>query len=180
MQAGHIRSIVEDPLAAAGFVVEDVGVTAAGRRSVVRVAVDRDLAALSPDDGRSVVAPLSLDEVADATRVVNEALDADPGLGNAPYVLEVSSPGVDRPLTRARHFRRNVGRLVRLTRTDDTTLEGRLVEATADQLTVLPVDGGEQRIPADAVRAARVQVEFGRIDADPAEDPAEDDLDEED
>ena len=86
MQASLVRSIVEAPLAAVDLVVEDVTVTAAGRRSVVRIAVDRSLAGLANTDTTSFVAPLSLDEVADATRVVDAALDSDTRVGNAPPV----------------------------------------------------------------------------------------------
>ena len=74
--------------------------TPAGRRSVVRVVVDRD-------EG------VTLDDIAEVSRAVSEVLDRnDDGMGRTPYVLEVTSPGVDRPLTEARHWRRNVGRLV--------------------------------------------------------------------
>ena len=139
MQASLVRSIVEAPLAAVDLVVEDVTVTAAGRRSVVRIAVDRSLAGLANTDTTSFVAPLSLDEVADATRVVDAALDSDTRVGNAPYVLEVSSPGVDRPLTQPRHLRRNVGRLVRLRLKEGAERSGRIA-SVSDLVIVLTPD----------------------------------------
>ena len=172
MQASLVRSIVEAPLAAVDLVVEDVTVTAAGRRSVVRIAVDRSLAGLANTDTTSFVAPLSLDEVADATRVVDAALDSDTRVGNAPYVLEVSSPGVDRPLTQPRHLRRNVGRLVRLRLLDGAERSGRLA-SVSDLVIVLTPDPaadpaatatGPVEIPVDQVRDGRVIIEFGRID----------------
>lgn len=116
MSVELIRSALAGPVADLGLIVEDLAVARAGRRQVVRLAVDRDLDALALADDRTPVPPLSLDEVADATRVVSDALDRLDALGEAPYVLEVSSPGVDRPLTQPRHLRRNVGRLVVLTR----------------------------------------------------------------
>src|SRR5437763_10645803 len=83
-----------------GYDLEELVVTPAGRRSVVRVVIDRD-------EG------VTLDDIAEVSRAVSAALDENDGeLGRAPYVLEVTSPGVDRPLTEARHWRRNVGRLV--------------------------------------------------------------------
>src|SRR5689334_23921985 len=90
---------IEPVIGAAGYDLEELVVTPAGRRSVVRVVVDRD-------EG------VTLDDIAEVSRVVSEVLDAnDHGMGR-PYVLEVTSPGVDRPLTEPRHWRRNVGRMV--------------------------------------------------------------------
>ena len=187
MQASLVRSIVEAPLAAVDLVVEDVTVTAAGRRSVVRIAVDRSLAGLANTDTTSFVAPLSLDEVADATRVVDAALDSDTRVGNAPYVLEVSSPGVDRPLTQPRHLRRNVGRLVRLRLKEGAECSGRIA-SVSDLVIVLTPDpaadpaataGGPVEIPVDQVRDGRVIIEFGRIDEVDLDEP-DDELDETD
>ena len=191
MQASLVRSIVEAPLAAVDLVVEDVTVTAAGRRSVVRIAVDRSLAGLANTDTTSFVAPLSLDEVADATRVVDAALDSDTRVGNAPYVLEVSSPGVDRPLTQPRHLRRNVGRLVRLRLLDGAERSGRIA-SVSDSVIVLTPDpaagpaataAGPVEIPVNQVRDGRVIIEFGRIDEvdlDVPDDELDDELDETD
>ena len=187
MQASLVRSIVEAPLAAVDLVVEDVTVTAAGRRSVVRIAVDRSLAGLANTDTTSFVAPLSLDEVADATRVVDAALDSDTRVGIAPYVLEVSSPGVDRPLTQPRHLRRNVGRLVRLRLLDGAERSGRIA-SVSDLVIVLTPDPaadpaatatGPVEIPVDQVRDGRVIIEFGRIDEVDLDEP-DDELDETD
>ena len=175
MQAGRVRSLVEVPLAAAGLVVEDVAVSAAGRRSVVRIAVDRSLADLAHDDVGSVVAPLSLDEVADATRIVDTALDADPSLGDAPYVLEVSSPGVGRPLTQQRQFRRNVGRLVRLRLVEGTTVAGRILSAAG--AAQVAGDTTAIEIPLAQVRDGRIEVEFARPDDSDLDDADFDDAD---
>src|SRR5215213_11791990 len=92
---GWITPVVDG----AGYDLEELVVTPAGRRSVVRVVVDREQG-------------VTLDDIAEVSRAVSEVLDAnDDGMGR-PYVLEVTSPGVDRPLTERRHWRRNVGRLV--------------------------------------------------------------------
>src|SRR4051794_40846112 len=91
---------IEPVVVSAGYDLEELVVTPAGRRSVVRVVVDRD-------EG------VSLDDIAEVSRAVSAMLDENDGeLGRAPYVLEVTSPGVDRPLSEPRHWRRNVGRLV--------------------------------------------------------------------
>ncbi len=161
MSVELIRSALAGPVADLGLVVEDLAVARAGRRQVVRVAVDRDLDALALADDRTPVPPLSLDEVADATRVVSDALDRVDALGAAPYVLEVSSPGVDRPLTQPRHLRRNVGRLVVLTPTDGEPVTGRILAVGPAQV-LLDTERGEVAVPVDRVRSARVEVEFGR------------------
>jgi ribosome maturation factor RimP len=178
MRAERVRADVEAPLAALGLLVEEVTVTAAGRRSVVRIAVDRDLAELAADDGTSRVAPLSLDDVAEATRAVSAALDADPRLGEAPYVLEVSSPGVDRPLTLPRHLRRNVGRLVRLTCADGAVVAGRIraVDVGEVHLDADPAVGAGGRVLLTELRIGRVVIEFGRSDELADDELADDEL----
>ena len=141
----RLRSVLEPVVTAAGFDLEDVTVTAAGRRNVVRVVVDRD-------------GGIDLDAVADVSRVVSEALDAGDVTGNAPYTLEVTSPGVDRPLTEPRHWRRAAGRLVTA-----GSLTGRVVAADDDVVT-LDVAGEERMVPYADLGPGRVQVEFNRPD----------------
>ena len=159
------------PLGELGLVVEDVAVTPAGKRRLVRIWLDRDLARLQPGDESSVIDPLSLDEVADATRVIGAGLDASDAPGDAPYVLEVGSAGVDRPLTEPRHFRRNVSRLVEIRRindSDDGGLTGRLVAAGPTGTTlVVPATKTEPetelRIEYGDIARAQVQVEFAHV-----------------
>jgi ribosome maturation factor RimP len=162
----RIRPTIEAPVGALGLVIEDIAVTPAGRRRLVRIYLDRDVSTLAADD-RSPVAPLTLDEVADATREVSAALDASDAMGEQPYVLEVTSPGIDRPLTEPRHFRRNVGRLVALTGADDSVLTGRVVAADAEGVTVAVqaskgVEPGEKKLRYAEIARAQVQVEFAR------------------
>ena len=98
--ADGIRPTVQDAVEGIGLVLEDVAVTPAGRRRVVKVLVDRDP---GPQDvADEPTDPLTLDEVADATRAVSDALDASDLMGEQPYTLEVSSPGVEHPLHRIR------------------------------------------------------------------------------
>ena len=147
-----VRGVVQPVVAAAGLVVEDVTVSRAGRRSVVRVVVDLD----------DAVGGVDADTLADVSRAVSAALDAADPVSGA-YTLEVSTPGADRPLTELRHFRRARTRLVRLVLHDGGRLRGRLVEADADELT-LRTDAGELRVPYDDVARGAVEVELSRAD----------------
>ncbi|HVF05762.1 MAG TPA: ribosome maturation factor RimP [Frankiaceae bacterium] len=150
--ATRVRAVIEPALAGAGFDVEDVAVRAAGKRQLVQVVVDKD-------------GGLTLDDVADATRVVNAALDeADPFQGA--YVLEVTSPGVDRPLTHPRHWRRNVGRLVDVRRTDGSQVLGRIQAADDEGAEVLVQVDEQVRVAYADVAKAKVEVEFTRADGE--------------
>lgn len=139
---------------AAGHDLEDVTVSPAGKRQVVRVIVDKD--------GGS-----TLDDIAEVSRAVSDLLDTaeeqEPELLGGAYVLEVSSPGVDRRLTQPRHWRRNTGRLVAVGLADGSTVTGR-VQSADDLEVVLDVDGAEQRLLLAQVTAGAVQVEFSRRD----------------
>ncbi|RZU32671.1 ribosome maturation factor RimP [Blastococcus saxobsidens] len=180
---GWIQPVVTD----AGYDLEDLVVTPAGRRSVVRVVVDREQG-------------ITLDDIAEVSRAVSEVLDSnDDGMGRTPYVLEVTSPGVDRPLTDPRHWRRNTGRLVQVAAGPSGSTEqltGRIT-AVDDAGVTLAVEakgkpGAKKRppqprlVPWAELGAGRVQVEFGRpdaaddghdadVDADIDEDIAQDD-----
>jgi ribosome maturation factor RimP len=144
--------------------LESVRVSVAGRRRLLRVVVDSDHG-------------VSLDDAADVSRDVSALLDASNALGDVPYTLEVSSPGVDRPLTEPRHWRRARGRLVRVKVTGEGPVEGRLLAADADGVT-LGLPAGERRFPYVDMGAGSVQVEFGRIpdaELDDFSDPEIDD-----
>ncbi|WP_030482386.1 ribosome maturation factor RimP [Nocardioides aequoreus] len=133
------------PVQALGLDLEGVDVKVAGQRRLLRVAVDKD-------------GGITLDDVAEATREVSRVLDERVLMGERAYTLEVSSPGVDRPLTHPRHWRRNTGRLVKVT-TDDETLTGRIL-ASDDDGADLDVSGASRRVAYDEVRKALVQIEF--------------------
>ena len=168
--AQEIRAVLEPVLAPLGLVVEDVSVSPAGKRRVVRVLVDSDISGLDAADTTSPVPPLTLDTVAEATRAVSDELDSGDVMGQAPYVLEVSSPGVGRPLTTREQFRRQVGRLVEVAHSEGTDT-GRLTDVGSDRLTLEVA--ATRKTPArtiavdlDAVQRGVVQVEFTH--ADPA------------
>jgi ribosome maturation factor RimP len=144
---GRIADVIRPVIAAAGMDLESVRVSAAGRRRVLRVVVDSD---------RGV----SLDDAAAISRELSAALDTVTVMGDFPYTLEVSSPGIDRPLTEPRHWQRAAGRLVQVTANDTGSITGRVVAADSDGVT-LDVEGARRRFGYPALGAGAVQVEFG-------------------
>jgi ribosome maturation factor RimP len=149
----RIADVIRPVIAAAGMDLESVRVTAAGRRRLLRVVVDSD---------RGV----SLDDAAAVSRELSAALDTVAVMGDFPYTLEVSSPGVGRPLTDPRHWRRAAGRLVQVTVTESggaRPVSGRIAAADADGVT-LDVEGDpktRRRFPYALLGAGAIQVEFG-------------------
>ncbi len=145
----RIEQTVRTPLADLGLDLEAVELTAAGKRRVLRVAVDAD-------------GGPTLDDIADAARTISAVLDAGDVMGELPYTLEVTSRGVDRPLTELRHWRRNVDRLIKLTLTDGESVVGRL-KVVREGDVELTIPGGSGRLIAfEDISRALVQIEFNR------------------
>jgi ribosome maturation factor RimP len=144
----RLAGLIGPVVAAAGMDLESVRASVAGRRRLLRVVVDSDHG-------------VSLDDAAEVSRDVSAALDATDVMGDMPYTLEVSSPGVDRPLTEPRHWRRAARRLVRV-KTGAGTVQGRVLAADAAGVT-LDIDGAEHRFGYEDLGAGAVQVEFGRL-----------------
>jgi ribosome maturation factor RimP len=144
----RIAAAVADPLDTLGLDLEAVELTPVGKHRMLRLAVDRD-------------GGVTLDDVAEATRAVSEAIDDAGAMGESPYTLEVTSRGVDRPLTLPRHWRRNRDRLVKVTTTEGETFTGR-IGAGDDGGVTLDVDGEARTIGYDEVAKALVQIEFNR------------------
>jgi ribosome maturation factor RimP len=160
----ELAGLIEPVIAGVGMDLESVRMTVAGRRRLLRIVVDSDHG-------------VSLDDAADVSRDLSALLDASNALGDVPYTLEVSSPGVDRPLTEPRHWRRARGRLARVKVTGEGPVEGRVLAADADGVT-LGLAAGERRFPYVDMGAGSVQVEFGRIpdaELDDFSDPELDD-----
>jgi ribosome maturation factor RimP len=161
----RVRQVIEPVVAAAGYDLEDLHVSRAGRRHVVRVLVDKD-------------GGINLDDVAAVSRDISATLDDAEQHGGevlaGEYQLEVGSPGVDRPLTLPRHWRRNRGRLVAV-----NGLTGRVVDAD-DAGIVLDVDGVPRSLTFAELGPGRVQIEFKRLDeADFGDEDDDDDTDDE-
>lgn len=129
--------------------LDSVKLTPAGKRTRVVIALDAD-----SDEA------LDLDKVAAVSRVISEKLDEEDPISGA-YVLEVTSPGVDRPLTLARHWRRAKGRLVSVRLHDESEIKGRVLE-NDDTTVTLDVNTDTLEIPLDDIARATVEIEFNR------------------
>ena len=162
----RIESELRDPLASLGFDLEAVELSAAGKRSVLRIAVDKD-------------GGVTMDDVAEATRAISGVLEDSTVMGERSYTLEVTSRGVDRPLTLPRHWRRNADRLVKVALVEGGEVEGR-IGASDDEGVTLTVGGTAMQVAYADVAKAKVQIEFNRkaaleADVDFDEDDEEDD-----
>jgi ribosome maturation factor RimP len=167
VQRARLKAVVEPIVEAAGYDLETLSLKRVGRRHLVRVLVDSD-------NG------VQLDAVATLSREISAALDAAEETGGevivGEYELEVSSPGVDRPLSLPRHWRRNVGRLVKVTAAD-RPVTGRVT--AADETGVeLDVDGQTRRLGYSELGPGRVQIEFSRL-ADLADEDIGEEIDDE-
>lgn len=162
-QADGVRALAEPLAREAGLVIESVTVTPAGKRRVLRVIVDL------PEDRTGGV---PMEAVAIASRSISAALDESPVMGESPYVLEVSSPGADRPLTQRRHWLRARGRLVRLIAAagHPEPAPGRLSAVDDAGVTL----DGERLVAWAAIASGRVEVEFGRPDEEWDDETADD------
>ena len=146
--ADRIRTALTEPLSALAMDVEAVELTPAGKRRVLRVAVDKD-------------GGVTLDDVADATQVVSDEIDGSDVMGEQPYTLEVTSRGVDRPLTLPRHWRRNHTRLVKVTPVEGEQYVGRIAASPESSVT-LRVGDDTRDVPFADIKKAVVQIEFNR------------------
>ena len=144
----RIEAELTGPLSAQSLDVEAVEITPVAKRRMVRVAVDKD-------------GGVTLDDVAEATREVSRVLDESDVMGEQPYTLEVTSRGVDRPLTLPRHWRRNEQRLVKVTTTADEVVTGRILDSD-DSAVRLDVSGRPREMAYAEVKKALVQIEFNR------------------
>ena len=154
----QVRALLVPVVRAAGMDLEDLTITPAGRRRVLRVVVDADHG-------------VSLDDLSRLSTDVSRVLDTSDVMGDA-YTLEVTSPGVDRPLVEPRHWRRAAGRLVRVALAGDGELCGRVAGVDADGV-VFDVGGRQVRYAFGALGRGRVQVEFRRADGAAERDPEE-------
>jgi ribosome maturation factor RimP len=172
----RIEAGLTDPLATLGLDLEAVELSKAGQRRVLRIALDSETG-------------VTLDEIAAATKEVDDFLESSSVMGSEPYMLEVTSRGVDRPLTLARHWRRNAGRLVKVTLVEGGEIEARIGESDDEAVTLLEDKRAskgakpkivENRVAYADIAKARVQIEFNRKAAfEDADDETVDDIDDE-
>ncbi len=138
----QVLAVITPAIESLGFYVEDITITSAGKRSMLTVIVDGDT-------------HLSLDQVTVATKAISEIVENLPTLGNNPFTLEVTSPGLDRPLTKPRHWRKNQDRLIKIVLTDGKEIKGRIKDSTENAVTV-----DEQTINFADIKRAILEVEF--------------------
>ncbi|GGN50966.1 ribosome maturation factor RimP [Streptomyces kronopolitis] len=159
-QSERLRGLLEPLVAARDLDLEEIEVTPAGKRRVLRIVVDSD-------EG------VQLDECAELSREASQVLDDSDAMGGAPYTLEVTSPGADRPLTELRHYRRAVGRLIKAQLTEAAgggELVARItaLDESGLDLEVPGVKGRKptaRRLSFDEIAKARVELEFNRKSA---------------
>jgi ribosome maturation factor RimP len=145
-----IKDALTPAIDAAGYFLEDVHVASPGNRRVVTVVVDG-------------IVNLNLDEVTSITKEISAILDVF--MDDSPFTLEVSSPGVDRPLTLPRHWQKNMSRMVRSVMVNDEVVTGR-VDVVHDESVCHVVDGTHRvELPFVEVKRAQVEIEFNRKDA---------------
>ena len=154
-QKEAVIEVLTPVVEAQGFFLEDVDLRAVGRRLVLRILVDTE-------------SGVNLDDVANASRLISDVMDEKDPFDDDPYTLEVSSPGVDRPLTMPRHWTRNLGRLVAVTLTNSKQLTGRILSID-DGAVVLEFDNkgrkSTQQIALADISKAIVQIEFSRVES---------------
>ncbi len=129
------------------FILEEVDIRKAGRRLLVQISFDSENV-------------LNLDDIASVSRKVDHIIEDENLLGDRAFTLEVSSRGIDRPLTHIRHFRKNVSRMVEVT-TDEETFIDRIksVDGTTIEFE------SHSSLELQAIKNALVQIEFKKLDS---------------
>jgi ribosome maturation factor RimP len=141
----QVAAAITPAIESLGFYVEDIAITSAGKRSMLTVIVDGDT-------------HLSLDQVTVATKAISEIVENLPTLGNNPFTLEVTSPGLDRPLTKPRHWQKNKDRLIKIILNDGKEITGRIKDSTQSAVTV-----DEQVINFADIKRATLEIEFKQV-----------------
>ena len=150
----QISDLVTPALQQAGYFLEDINIVTPGQHRIVTVIVDGESA-------------LNLDQVTVASKLVSELLDEATFMGETPFTLEVTSPGIDRPLTLPRHFAKNVTRLLKVVKTDGEVVTGRIASNTDLDFTLTVT---EKKTTTDItilltdIKRATVEIEFNRKD----------------
>ena len=141
----QVLAVITPAIESLGFYIEDITITSAGKRSMLTVIVDGDT-------------HLSLDQVTSATKAIGEIVESIQSLGETPFTLEVTSPGLDRPLTKPRHWRKNIDRLVKVVLLDGKEIKGRIKAASEINATV-----DESEINFADIKRANLEVEFKQV-----------------
>lgn len=170
-EAARLRALLEPSVLANRLYLEDVSIQVAGSHRTVHVVID-----LPQEETGGV----SLDVIADISRELSTVLDNDPSMDSRPYDLEVSSPGVGRPLTEPRHWHRARGRLVKVNVIQGENITGRIQSVDGDGVTLIPEleakkgmkpkQGDPIKLPFDKIRSGKVEIEFSHLDEAGLED----------
>jgi ribosome maturation factor RimP len=150
----QISELITPALQQAGYFLEDVNIVSPGNHRIVTVIVDGETA-------------LNLDQVTVASKLVSELMDEAPFMGETPFTLEVTSPGIDRPLTLPRHFAKNVTRLLKVTQNDGAVITGRITSNTENDVTLSVAEKKETKevvVALADIKRAVVEIEFNRKD----------------
>ena len=150
--ADQISSLISPTVESRGLFLEEVHIVSPGKHRIVTCIID------SPST-------LNLDQVTDISREISELLDAAPFMGDSPFTLEVTSPGVDRPLTQERHFVKNIGRLMKVVKHDGTVIVGRAQAVQGSELILIVTEKKSEKQVALAfadIKRATVEIEFNR------------------
>ena len=165
-EAARLLALLEPAVQANRLYLEDVAILAGSHR-VVHVVVD-----LPQEESGGV----GLDVIADISRVLSDVLDNDPADDGRPYDLEVSSPGVGRPLTEPRHWHRAKGRMVKVNVVQGDNVTGRIQSVDDGGVTIIPEiavkkgmkpkQGDPIKLPFDRIRNGKVEIEFSHLSED--------------
>jgi ribosome maturation factor RimP len=150
----QISELITPALQQAGYFLEDINVVSPGNHRIVTVIVDGESA-------------LNLDQVTVASKLVSALVDEASFMGETPFTLEVTSPGIDRPLTLPRHFAKNVTRLLKVTKSDGSVVTGRITSNTDEDVTLSVTEKKETKdvlVTLADIKRAVVEIEFNRKD----------------
>ncbi|MCL2653386.1 MAG: ribosome maturation factor RimP [Propionibacteriaceae bacterium] len=152
MDRSSLHTLLAPVVATLRLEIDHIEVLRVSGREVVRVFLD--------GDGPEGHGP-DLDQIAAATKAISHELD-EADTGQQPFVLEVSTRGVDAPLQTPAHFRRNISRLVRVTLKSGDVETARITAVTDDGVELTPDEGDAKAkvVPFDAIASAKVQIEF--------------------
>lgn len=150
----QISELISPVLQEAGYFLEDINVVSPGNHRIVTVIVDGESA-------------LNLDQVTVASKLVSALVDEASFMGETPFTLEVTSPGIDRPLTLPRHFAKNITRLLKVTKSDGSVVTGRITSNTDSDVTLTVAEKKETKelvVALADIKRAVVEIEFNRKD----------------
>jgi len=156
MDSSSLLTLLAPVVAPSGLEIDHIEVLRVGGREVVRVFLDGD-----GPDGHGP----NLDQIAEATKDISREMD-DVDTGSQPFVLEVSSRGVDAPLQIPTQFRRNIGRLVRVTYKSGDVETARIIAVTDGGVELVSDGGAAKVVSVDAIATAKVQIEFRSLASD--------------